>query len=291
MPDLRQLRAFVAVAEQLSFTRAAERLHLAQQSVSKTIRELERELGVELLERTTREVRVTAAGQALLDSGRDLLRRADLAFAEAQEVGQGLTGTVRIGTTPPIGPTDHADVVRALRRRGPEVSVAFRELRPGDLERSLRAGEVDIALTRTAGAGEAGLDRAALRPTPMAVCLPAGHRLADAETIRIAELDGERLLTASRPGTPYTDLLLERLAAAGATLSPVEARVTGGSALLTQLVDAGAVSVIPIETPAVAGTVVVAVEDDLHVPLLLLWPAGRPSPAVRCVRDAIGVGR
>lgn len=290
MPDLRQLRAFVAVAEQLSFTRAAEQLHLKQQSVSKTVRELERELGVALLERTTREVRVTAAGLALLASGRDLLRRADRAFAEAREVGQGLSGTVRIGITPPIGPSDHAEVVRALRERGPEVSVALRELRPGDLDRSLRAGEVEIALSRTAG-HEVGLDRAELRPTPMVICLPAGHRLAGAETIRLAELDGERLLTASPVGTAYTDLLLERSAAAGATLTPVEARVTGGSALLTQLADVEAVALVPVETPAVVGTVVVAIEDDLRVPLLLLWPAGLPSPAVRCVRDALGLDR
>src|ERR671911_2509030 len=97
VPDLRQLRAFVAVAEELNFTRAAERLHMAQQAISKSVRQLEAELGVELLERTTREVRLTEAGAALLEAGRDVLRAADAAFARAREVGAGLSGTVRLG--------------------------------------------------------------------------------------------------------------------------------------------------------------------------------------------------
>src|SRR5512145_2714275 len=100
MPDLRQLRTFVAVAEELNFTRAAERLHLAQQAVSKSVRQLEGQLGVELLERTTREVHLTEAGAALLESGREALAAADAAFSRARDVGLGLSGTVRVGLTP-----------------------------------------------------------------------------------------------------------------------------------------------------------------------------------------------
>src|SRR3982751_5593764 len=103
MPDLRQLRTFVAVAEERNFTRAAERLHLAQQAVSKTVAQLEAELGVELLERTRREVRVTAAAEGLLNRGREALAAADAAFAEARDVGRGLSGTLRLGVTPAVG--------------------------------------------------------------------------------------------------------------------------------------------------------------------------------------------
>ena len=83
MPELRHLRAFVAVAETRNFTRAAERLHLAQQAVSKSVSQLERELGVTLLERTTREVRLTAAGRDLAEEGAAILAAADAAFARA----------------------------------------------------------------------------------------------------------------------------------------------------------------------------------------------------------------
>src|SRR3982751_859397 len=102
VPDLRQLRTFVAVAEELNFTRAAERLHLAQQAVSRSVAQLERELGVELLERTTREVALTAAGAALLSDGRDVVASADAAFERASAVGRGTAGTVRIGVTPAV---------------------------------------------------------------------------------------------------------------------------------------------------------------------------------------------
>src|SRR5688572_6536701 len=104
MPELRHLRLFLAVAEERNFTRAAERLHMAQQAVSKAVAQLERELGVELLERTTREVRPTAAGAALLAAGPDALAAVERAFATAVEVGKGLSGTVRLGVTPALGP-------------------------------------------------------------------------------------------------------------------------------------------------------------------------------------------
>src|ERR1017187_10628001 len=115
MPELRALRAFVAVAEQLSFTRAADVLHLRQQTVSRSVRALEHELGVELLERTTRAVRVTAAGLTLLEEGRRALRQADVAFDAARAVGTRHVGTGRVGATPPVGITHRADVVDALR--------------------------------------------------------------------------------------------------------------------------------------------------------------------------------
>src|SRR3954470_2683017 len=163
MPELRQLRTFVAVAEELSFTRAAQRLHLAQQAVSKSVAQLERELGVELLERTTREVRLTGAGAALLKAGRPVLEAADAAFARAREVGGGLSGTVRVGVSPAVGPADRAEVVRVLREGAPDLSVSVLELRPGDMLPALRARDVDLVLTR-AGGRDDGADSAALRP-------------------------------------------------------------------------------------------------------------------------------
>lgn len=179
MPELRDLRAFVEAAEQLSFTRAAE-THMRQQTVSRIIRDLERELGVELLERTTRQVRVTPAGMALLEEGRDALRHADAAFDAARTTGTGHSGTVRVGATPPVGVTDRADVVDALRHDRPELSVSFRDLRPSDLRDSLNARHVDFALTRVSGTTDDSLDRADLRPTPMtACCPPAIHWSAD----------------------------------------------------------------------------------------------------------------
>lgn len=289
MPELRHLRAFVAVAEQLSFTRAAELLHLRQQSVSRTVGELERELGTELLERTTREVRLTAAGRALLRDGAEVLRAADAAFARAREIGRGTLGRVRIGLSPAIGPQDRDEVVRALRPPGSDVSVSLHEVRPADLRPMLRGQDLDLALTRASGVRDGALHSARLRPTPMVLCVPAGHRLAGRDAVTLADLDGERLLVASAPGTSYTDLLVGAVAAAGARVEPVEARVTGGAALLTELAERDAVALMPAGTPPRDGVVAIPV-TGFAAPLLLLWPAGLPSAAVRRIREALAPG-
>jgi DNA-binding transcriptional LysR family regulator len=282
VPDLRELRTFVAVAEERNFTRAAERLHLAQQAVSKSVGRLERELGVELLERTTREVRLTAAGAALLESGREALGAADAAFARAREVGRGLAGTVRIGVSPAVGQAVLEDIAAVLRDGAPDLAISLLEVRPGDVGRLLPDRELDLVVARTSLHGPEA-DSAALRPTPAVLAVPAGHPLAGAEAVRLAELDGERLLTWSPPGTPYTDLLVSRLAAAGARVEPVESRITG-SAGLAELAERNAVALMPEGWPGRADVVLLALADEVTLPLVVLWPTGAPSPAVRRLR-------
>lgn len=285
MPDLRQLRTFVALAEELSFTRAAERLFVGQQAVSKSVRQLERELGVELVERTTHDVRLTAAGAALLEAGRPALAAADAAFAAAREAGQGLTGTIRVGVSPAVSPLDRQEVVDVLRRGAPDVSVSLLEIRPRDVRRLLRARELDLVLARTSDDGPE-VDSAALRPTPAVLCVPAGHRLAGGDPVGLAQLDGERLLTWSPRGTAFTDLLLTRLAAAGAQVEPVESRVTGSTGL-AELADRDAVALMPAGWPPADDVAQVALADDVTLPLLVLWPTGAPSAAVRRVREGM----
>ena len=285
MPELRHLRLFLAVAEERNFTRAAERLHMAQQAVSKAVAQLERELGVELLERTTREVRPTAAGAALLAAGPDALAAVERAFATAVEVGKGLSGTVRLGVTPALGPVVLDAATQALRAAAPELAVAFLEVRPGDIERALRAREVDLVLARTASAGP-DVDSAALRPSPVVLAVPAGHPLAGRDTVALRDLDGERLLVWSRPGTPYTDLLLARIAAGGGRVEPVESRVTGTHGL-ADLEELGAVALVPEGWPPRPGLRLVALEDDASLPLLVLWAAGAPPAAVTRLRAVL----
>jgi DNA-binding transcriptional LysR family regulator len=287
MPELRQLRAFVAVAEELNFTRAAERLHLAQQAVSKSVGQLERELGVALLERTTREVRLTAAGTALLDSGRETLASADAAFAHARAVGSGLAGTVRVGITPAIGPATREEVARVLRDDATELSVSFHEVRPGEVPQLLRDRTVDLVLARTSRETPE-IDSAPLRPSAVELVVPAGHPLASRASARLAELDGERLLTWSAPGTPYTDLLVTRLRAAGARVEPVQSHITGGGET-PDLTETGTVALVPAGWPTGERNARVAIEDDISLPLLVLWPAGLSLPAVQ--RLCAGIGR
>ncbi len=276
MPELRHLRAFLAVAQELNFTRAAERLHMAQQAVSKSVAQLEAELGVELLERTSREVRLTEAGEALRADAREVVSAADAAFTRARDYGRGLAGALRIGSTPAVGPRVLRDALRELHRDAPELSIALRELRPGEIARSLRDGAADVVLARTS-AGAPKLERVTLRPSPAALVVPVAHRLTGEASL--ADLDGERLYTWSRPGTAYTDLLVGLCRAAGATVTPVEAGVTG-AAELVDLALMDAVAIVPEGWPTGPDTREVALKDGVTLPLLGLRLAGPPRPAV-----------
>lgn len=283
--DLRQLRTFVAVAEELNFTRAAERLSVAQQAVSRMIGQLEGELGVRLVERTTREVRLTAAGEALLAAGRPALRAIESAFESARETGRGRAGAVRIGCSPAIGSSDRWEAIRALRHDAPEVSVSVHEIRPGEIARRLGDRELDLVLARTAPA-TAELESVTLRPTPVGLCVPSGHRLAGESSVALHELNGERLLVWSSPGTAFTDLLLSRTAAAGAVVEPVEAKVLGGGALL-ELAALDAVALMPVGQPEEPGIVQLPLTDDVTWPLLLVWRVGTVPATVRRLREAM----
>jgi hypothetical protein len=151
-------------------------------------------------------------------------------------------------------------------------------VRPDEIAPLLRDRAVDLVLPHTAR-DTTELESAALRPSPVALLVPDGHRLARTPTARLADLDGERLLTWSAPGTPFTDLLITRLAAAGAQVEPVQSRITG-RVNLPELSETGAVALVPAGWPPSTGTVELAIEDDITLPLLLLWLAGAPSPAV-----------
>jgi DNA-binding transcriptional LysR family regulator len=287
MPEVRHLRTFVAVAEELSFTRAAKTLRIRQSTASKIVRELERELDVELFERTTHEVRLTPAGAALLDGAGRALRSMTSALDATLAVGRGVRGTVCVGYSPLIGPQDRADAIRVLRPSGSELSLVLQEIRPEQVTATLRRHEVDLALTRGAGIADAGLDRAPLRPSAMHLAVPDGHALHGRASAGLRDLDGQRLLVWSPAGTPYTDLVADRVRRAGAEVELLEAGVTGGAVLLTQqLLDEHAVALVPAATPAPAGVRCVPVRD-FAAPLWLLWPAGRPSAAVHRLAQAM----
>jgi len=288
VPELRHLRAFVAVAEDLNFTRAAERLFVAQQAVSRAVAQLERELGVTLLERTTHAVRLTAAGEALLASGREALVGVDAALAEARAIGRGLAGTVRVGVTPAVGSLVRSEVARALRDGAEETSVSFLQIRPDQTGSLLRDRALDVAVVRT-WPGLPDIDSAALRPTRAVLHVPAGHRLADVEVVRLAQLDGERLLCWNPPGTAYTDFLITRLEAAGARVEPVQARIMGGEEP-PDLGDRQAIALLPEGWPVGDRAVMVPLADPVDLPLFVLWLAGAPSPAVARVRSALSSG-
>jgi DNA-binding transcriptional LysR family regulator len=175
--DFRTLRYFVAVAEELHFTRAAERLYIAQPALSEQIRRLERELGVQLLRRTTRKVELTAAGQEFLSRARRILAEADEALAEASRAARGETGSIRVGTGATAGLEQVPNVLQAFREERPLVHLDLRQIEWEDYSGGLREGSVDAAFVWLPFE-HSGLNIAPLHEEPRVVALEAGHPLA-----------------------------------------------------------------------------------------------------------------
>jgi len=191
--ELRQLRSFVAVAEELHFRRAAERLHLAQPSVSQQIRTLEAELGVALFDRNRRGATLTPAGVALLVEARAVLDRADHAVAIARATGAGLRGRLRVSLTRSLTGGVAGAIVDAFRARYPDVEL---ELGLGTTMlhvSQLHAGSIDVGFVRPP-LEDPGLEELVLAREPLVCVLPKGHRLARRTAIRPAELAEEPLV-------------------------------------------------------------------------------------------------
>jgi DNA-binding transcriptional LysR family regulator len=191
--ELRQLRAFVVVAEELHFRRAAERLHLAQPSVSKLIRTLEAELGVQLFDRNRRGASLTAAGAALLPDAREVLARADEAAANTRATGMGRRGRLRISLTRSLTGGIAGAILDEYRARYPEVEV---EVSVGTTMlhvEQLQAGDIDVGFVRPP-LREPGLEELALGREPMVCVLPKGHRLTKRKRVRREDLRDEPLV-------------------------------------------------------------------------------------------------
>jgi LysR family transcriptional regulator, benzoate and cis,cis-muconate-responsive activator of ben and cat genes len=193
MPELRHLRYFVAVAEELNFSRAAERLHMAQPPLSVAIRQLEQELGTDLFVRTGREVRLTDGGAALLDGARRTLAAAEAAVTAARRAGAGEVGSLRIGynwsarfdTLPALG--------QALKCTYPDVELLAEEMRPNRMPAALRAGTIDVALALYPEVVD-GLASKTVRREPIVALLSATHPLAHKDAVGLEALADDFLV-------------------------------------------------------------------------------------------------
>lgn len=180
--DVRQLEYFVAVVEELNFTRAAARCHVAQSALSYQIARLEREHGVTLLERTSRSVRVAAAGELLFHRARAVLDELDVARAELAELAGVISGRLRLGM---VGSTGQAAPVvertlAAFHQRHPAVEIAIRDTGSRHMAEQVRAGELDIAFVGLfPDQLPADLTHQILTDEPLVAAIPVGHPLAE----------------------------------------------------------------------------------------------------------------
>jgi DNA-binding transcriptional LysR family regulator len=188
--ELRHLRYFVAVAEELHFGRAALRLHLAQPPLSQQIRRLEEIVGHQLFARTSRAVRLTAAGEVFLDRARRTLRTVQEDLAEARSVGRGEIGSLRVGFIGSSMLTPLPSMLGRYRRKHPKADLQLREAMSSQIMQSLLDGAVDVGFLRDGGP-HPGLESETLFSEPFIAVLPASHPLAARKTISAAALRDE----------------------------------------------------------------------------------------------------
>ena len=191
--DERKLRAFVTVAEELHFTRAAQRLFATQSTVSATIRALEQELGAALLTRTTRAVTLTDAGRAFLPEAKAALEALDRARASVEPPDSELRGTLALGSLSSMRTVDVAALAGDFRRRYPQVQARI-DISPrgsvGHVDR-VKAGLLDLAFIGHREQEDPGLVLRPLRTFPLAAFVPDGHPLAERDSVALADLAGE----------------------------------------------------------------------------------------------------
>ena len=201
MVELRHLRYFIAVAEELNFSRAAERMHMAQPPLSAAIRQLERDVGVDLFVRTTREVRLTDPGHAFLAGARRTLEDADRAAEDARRAGAGELGRLRIAfswstrfeTLPALG--------RAFRASHPDVELLAQEMWNARMPPAFRNGSIDIALSLCPEIA-ADLELVPIRKERLVALLPTTHPLAREEAIPLSALAAEDFIVFPREIAP-----------------------------------------------------------------------------------------
>jgi DNA-binding transcriptional LysR family regulator len=191
--ELRHLRYFVAVAEELHFTRAAERLGMAQPPLSQQIRGLERELGVQLFRRTKRKVELTEVGRVFLEGARRVIREAERAAGDAERAARGEIGHLEIGFVGTAAVEALPGILRRYRERFPDVRLGLHQHSTTEQVSMLRAGAIHIGLVRQPVRDAALAVETVAREATLAV-VPEDHRLADRDQIDLGELADERFI-------------------------------------------------------------------------------------------------
>ncbi|MCW8807051.1 MAG: LysR substrate-binding domain-containing protein [Rhodanobacter sp.] len=287
MFDLRQLRYFVAVAEELSFTRAAIRLHLSQPPLSQQIQALELDLGVRLLERTKRHVALTEPGRVFLEQARQILAKADEARSHVAAAAAGYSGQLRMAYT--VSVSFHPSLPQALLRYGqiaPNVGLHLREMYTEPQFAALLADQIDVGFVRSQPAHTKDARR--LRITvidrePLLLAIPTGHPLSGRSSLRLAEVARDAFVSQPRElaATLY-DRLVKLAGDAGfqPLISQNAQQITGLLALVAaglgmalvpaslRAVRLSGVNYVPLDDPDAYLLLAVASRENDHAPAL-----------------------
>ncbi len=294
--ELRHLRHFVALAEEEHFGRAAERVFVVQQALSNSVRNLEEEVGVPLVLRTTRRVQLTPAGQEFLVGARETLALAGQTVERARRAARGEVGRLTVGFVSGLAFGGLPEIVRRFRELYPNVSVDLRELTAPEQEAGLRGAVLDVGLMLLP-VRAANLDSRALWRQPLVAALPAGHPLARKSRLKISDLAPEPFVFFPRQlRATYFDQVMRWCAGAGFTPNVVQEAIEIPT--LLSLVAAGVGVFLPIEffnRLSLPGVVYRPVEDAPLVDIMAVWRRDEgKNPVVRAflsvAEEMLGAG-
>jgi DNA-binding transcriptional LysR family regulator len=278
--DLRQLRSLVALADEGQFTRAAARLHIAQPALSQHVAKLEQEFGVSLVDRTTRRVALTGAGEALVARARRMLAEAELAREELAALAGVRAGRLTLGATQTMGPVDLSALLAAFHAAHPAIELTVREDLSIVLEAALRHDELDMAfLTIGADQQHDQLASHRLAAEDLVAIVSPGHSLGGRASLRLRDLRDE-VFVAFRPGATIRGQVEEAALRAG--FVPRVAFETNDVSRMRALVASGlGVAVVPASDARRPGPRVerIALSDaGLGFAIFAGWRAARHLP-------------
>lgn len=282
--ELRHLRYFVAVAEELNFRKAAERLHVAQPALSSQIQDLEYDLGVKVLERNTGGVRLTDAGAAFLAAARLTLAQAEEAVAAARDAEKGRRGRLRVGYIAPLLMGFMPASLKAFHRQYPDVEVDPVEMPLGDQMAALKSRAIHLGFA-IGGLGPLppGMQHVPVVRSPIRAVVARGHRLARLRRISLTELKDEPLLSLAvkRGSTVHGDIIRRIFAARALKHSPVRSvesveifrdSLEGGLGV-SLIAESGSLA----RNPGLRFKALRETGEDLFLDLHALWPEGATS--------------
>ncbi|WP_322986663.1 LysR family transcriptional regulator [Streptomyces sp. S584] len=270
--DLNKLDHLIAVAEEGSLTRAAARLHLSQQVLSTSIRVLEREVGVPLLERGSAGVTVLPAGAALLEDARALNGMARAALRRARHIGRGETQTLRIGYTPAVTGDELVTLLTPVTAAHPDITPDIHQRYPSELTAALLADDLDIGLCRGVAPAH-GLTRTILGHQRLHIAVACDHPLTARTSVALPELADESFLVWGAPGrSGYTDLLIAHCRNAGFEPN-TERTARQGTPPITAVIGTRHIAFVTTPPgPAAGGKAhVLTLEPPVHAPLHALY--------------------
>lgn len=295
--ELRHLRYFVAVAEELNFRKASERLRVAQPALSSQIKDLEAELGVRLLDRNTVGVRLTDAGRVFLAETRLTLKQAGQAVIAAQEAARGQRGRLAVGYSPLLMGF-LPEILKKFSGKFPEVEVSLLEMAMGDQMVGVEAGSLQVGFTIGGILPiPAGLKYVELLRSPVRVVVGRGHRLAKVRRVALADLVKEPLLCLSNRRGTLLHVETIRPMFTKRSLKPVQIKRIDGAESFRAMLESGAgVSLMP-EIASLSRSADLVFKplrdtgDDLFLEIWVLWNGSTSSVLVDNFLDVLRSSR